>query len=55
MLKDTLEKELQELELDADAGVEDSEEELASCGVGTTKDVGHCSGVCATSKQKTIS
>lgn len=51
MLKDVLEKELQELELDANAEIEGLEEELAGCGVGTTKDVGQCSGHCGTPKQ----
>lgn len=48
MLKDVLEKELQELELDANAEIEGLEEELAGCGSGSTSSSGTCSGSCGT-------
>lgn len=52
MLKDVLEKELQELELDANAEMEGLEEELAGdCGVGITGGDGMCAGECGTIKE----
>lgn len=52
MLKDVLEKELQELELNIEAELAELEEELAGdCGIGVSGGDGLCSGECGTIKE----